>query len=71
MNRIAEMSPRFKARIAGLLYLLIFITAPSGAASATPVGGIRVGEEFLTLWLIVMGVNNMRWSEQDKRGAKS
>jgi hypothetical protein len=37
MNPIAEMSPRLKARIAGLLYLLIFITAPSGAASATPV----------------------------------
>jgi hypothetical protein len=30
------MSPRSKARIAGLLYLLIFITAPSGAATATP-----------------------------------
>lgn len=29
------MSPRFKARIAGLMYLLIFITAPSGAATAT------------------------------------
>jgi Domain of unknown function (DUF4386) len=33
---IAEVSPRLKARIAGLLYLLIFITAPSGAATATP-----------------------------------
>jgi hypothetical protein len=37
MKPIAAMSPRFKARIGGLLYLLIFITAPSGAASATPV----------------------------------
>jgi hypothetical protein len=37
MRPIAEMSPRFKARIAGLMYLLIFITAPSGAATATPV----------------------------------
>jgi hypothetical protein len=36
-RRIADMSPRLKARIAGLLYLLIFIAAPSGAASATPV----------------------------------
>ena len=36
MKPIAEMSPRFKARMAGLLYLLIFITAPSGAATATP-----------------------------------
>jgi hypothetical protein len=31
------MSPRIKAGIAGLLYLIIFITAPSGAATATPV----------------------------------
>jgi hypothetical protein len=37
MTPIAEMSPRFKAGIAGLMYLLIFITAPSGAATATPV----------------------------------
>ena len=37
MRPIAEMSPRFKARIAGFMYLLIFITAPSGAATATPV----------------------------------
>ncbi|MGB8031996.1 MAG: DUF4386 domain-containing protein [Terracidiphilus sp.] len=29
-------SPRLKARIAGLLYLVIFIAAPSGAATATP-----------------------------------
>jgi hypothetical protein len=34
---ISEMSPSLKARIAGLLYLLIFISAPSGAATATPV----------------------------------
>src|SRR5271167_1797967 len=37
MRPIAEVSPRFKARMAGLMYLLIFITAPSGAATATPV----------------------------------
>jgi hypothetical protein len=37
MRPIAEMSPRFKAGIAGFMYLLIFITAPSGAATATPV----------------------------------
>lgn len=36
MRRIAEASPRLKARIAGFLYLLIFIAAPSGAAAATP-----------------------------------
>ena len=33
---IAGASPRLKARIAGLLYLIIFIAAPSGAATATP-----------------------------------
>lgn len=31
-----ETSPRLKARITGILYLLIFIAAPSGAATATP-----------------------------------
>ncbi len=35
-KRIAGTSPRLKARIAGLFYLLIFIVAPSGAATATP-----------------------------------
>jgi hypothetical protein len=33
---ITGASPRLKARIAGILYLLIFIAAPSGAATATP-----------------------------------
>jgi hypothetical protein len=33
---IAETSPCLKARIASILYLLIFIVAPSGAATATP-----------------------------------
>src|SRR5271156_3177325 len=37
MKRFAGASPRLEARIAGLLYLLIFIAAPSGAATATPV----------------------------------
>jgi hypothetical protein len=32
----AGVSPLIEARIAGLLYLLIFIAAPSGAATATP-----------------------------------
>jgi hypothetical protein len=32
-----ETSPGLKARITGILYLLIFIVAPSGAATATPV----------------------------------
>jgi Domain of unknown function (DUF4386) len=33
---IAELSPSLKARIAGFLYLLIFVAAPSGATTATP-----------------------------------
>jgi Domain of unknown function (DUF4386) len=36
MERITKASPRLKARIAGVLYLLIFVAAPSDAASATP-----------------------------------
>jgi hypothetical protein len=32
-----KVSPRLKARIAGFLYLMVFLSAPSGAASATPV----------------------------------
>jgi hypothetical protein len=37
MESIAGASPRLKARIAGAFYLLIFIAAPSGARTATPV----------------------------------
>jgi hypothetical protein len=36
MKRFAGAYPRLEARIAGLLYLLIFIAAPSGATTATP-----------------------------------
>ncbi|MGA7538129.1 MAG: DUF4386 domain-containing protein [Steroidobacteraceae bacterium] len=35
-QHFAAVSPRLLARIAGVLYLLIFIVAPSGAATATP-----------------------------------
>jgi Domain of unknown function (DUF4386) len=35
-DRTAEASPRIKARIAGVLYLLIFIVAPADASTATP-----------------------------------
>ena len=35
-NHTRGVSPRLKAGIAGLLYLIIFIAAPSGAAAATP-----------------------------------
>lgn len=36
MQTSAVVSPRLLARIAGAYYLLIFIVAPSGAATATP-----------------------------------
>ena len=35
IKRIASASPRLRARIAGVLYMVIFIAAPSGAQSAT------------------------------------
>jgi hypothetical protein len=35
IKRFASASPRFAARIAGVLYLIIFIAAPSGAENAT------------------------------------
>ncbi len=35
MKRITDASPRVKARMAGFLYLLIFIAAPSDATTAT------------------------------------
>lgn len=34
--RIPSSSPRLKARVAGLLYLLVFVIGPRGASSATP-----------------------------------
>ena len=36
IERLATASPRLRARIAGVLYLIIFIASPSGADSATP-----------------------------------
>jgi hypothetical protein len=35
ITRIGSASPRLRARIAGVLYLIIFIAAPSGAENAT------------------------------------
>jgi hypothetical protein len=35
IKRIESASPRLRARIVGVLYLIIFIAAPSGAQSAT------------------------------------
>jgi hypothetical protein len=56
--------------LAGLGYL-IFLWPPLGDRLFFPyivVPGI-VAEGSLTLWLIVIGVNNIRWRKQDERGA--
>ena len=55
---------------AGLGYL-IFLLPSLGDRLFFPcivVPGV-VGEGSLTLWLLVMGVNNIRWRERDERGA--
>ncbi len=36
-DEMKQVSPRVKARITGFVYLMIFLAAPSGAASATPI----------------------------------
>jgi hypothetical protein len=54
--------------LAGLGYL-IFLWPPLGDRLFFPyivVPGV-VGEGSLTLWLLVMGVNNTRWKEQHER----
>jgi hypothetical protein len=35
IKRISSTSPRLRARVAGILYLIIFVAAPSGAHNAT------------------------------------
>ena len=48
-----EASPRVRARIAGLFYLMIFLAAPSGAASATPVKmAINLACDFAVAFLL-------------------
>jgi hypothetical protein len=54
--------------LAGLGYL-IFLWPPLGDRLFFPyivVPGV-VAEGALTLWLLLMGVNNIRWREQDER----
>jgi hypothetical protein len=56
--------------LAGLGYL-IFLWPPLGDRLFFPyivVPGV-LGEGSFTLWLLVMGVNNRRWREQDELGA--
>jgi hypothetical protein len=81
MERIAEASPRFRARIAGVLYLLTmvtgvlmafgglgwlaFLSSPLAShLSPTFLPPASSGEGSLTLWLLVIGVNEQRWKEQ-------
>jgi hypothetical protein len=76
-RRIAEASPRLKARVAGVSYLLGVLMAIGGLAWLTdlsisltdhlsPYNVISgfIGEGSLMLWLFVMGVNVQRWKEQ-------
>jgi hypothetical protein len=71
------MSPRLKARIAGVVYLICgmviaglayqtFLSPPLAKylffSVVAPAG--TLGELSLIAWLLVMGVNAQRWTEQ-------
>jgi len=59
LKRIREASPRFKARIAGVLFLLVILTA---AFTEFFVRG-RLGFA-ADLWLLVMGLDVQRWKQE-------
>ena len=71
MERIAETSPRVKARIAGVFYLIAGLSyqtflSPPLATHLIPyilVPGGALGELSLILWLVVIGVNVQRWKD--------
>jgi hypothetical protein len=54
--------------LAGLGWLT-FLSPPFGAKYLYPyILVMASGEGFLTLWLLVMGVNVQRWEERGQRG---
>jgi hypothetical protein len=78
MERIAETSPRFKARMAGACQLLaisglgwVTYLYPPVAHRVYPfiAAASALGEIPLERWLIVMGVNVQRWKEQASAAA--
>lgn len=52
------MSPRVKARIAGIFYLLTFVTGAFALVSTSGAEGV------LIVWLLAAGVNVPRWLER-------
>ncbi len=70
-GRVAEVSPRVKARIAGLLYLTNsfahFVSPPVGARVFPFLAVSGIAEVSFCLWLLVVGVNVQRWKEQAGR----
>ncbi len=63
MERIAEASPRFRARIAGVFYLLTFLTG--GVAVFASRGLIVAADAAATATnILAKGVNAQRWNEQ-------
>ncbi|MEP6858796.1 MAG: hypothetical protein ABI994_10450, partial [Gemmatimonadales bacterium] len=71
-----------KARIAGVFYLITFVAGSASVGWLTFISptlshslypydlapGI-IGEGALTLWLLVVGLNEQRWKEQEAAAA--
>ena len=59
-GRFDDLSPRTRARVTGVVYLLFFVTAVLGALEVLGF----LAEVTLMGWLLVMGVNAQRWEDQ-------
>ncbi len=73
MDGISATSPRVKAKIAGLLYLLAFLTGifAQGFVSGTlVVDGDAAATATNILTLLLCGVNEQRWREQAKAAGR-